>query len=412
MKIINIYIIGILLLILPSVLRAQSLQDYLSIAAENNPGLKAKYAEFEAALQRVAQVNSLPDPILTFGYFVAPVETRVGPQQAKVGLSQMFPWIGTLSAKENSAKLMAEAKYKEFLFARNRLYYNVKAAWYPLYELKRTIDLQIKNRNILNSFKQLSTTSFRNGNGSMVDVIRVDIMLDQVDVEIQLLREKIKPLHARFNLLLNRSDTVNVLVPDSIPLVSLSKGYRKDSLLNGHPILEALELKMQSVTYREQIARKMAKPSFGFGIDYVFVDERSDIDLPDNGNDVVMPMVTLSLPIYSRKYRAASKEAQFDHLALSHRMQEYQNELITSYELAWYELDRSIRLTVLYKEQIEKTKQAIDLILVAYRNSGEDFEEVLMLQQQLLTFQIAESKSVSEFYTALAEIDFLTAKTE
>ena len=36
---------------------AQSLDDYFKIAAENNPGLEAKYKSFEAAMQKVTQVS-------------------------------------------------------------------------------------------------------------------------------------------------------------------------------------------------------------------------------------------------------------------------------------------------------------------------------------------------------------------
>ncbi len=115
-------------------LEAQIPNSYLKQAAENNPGLQAKYAAFEAALQRVAQVNALPDPTLSFGYFISPVETRVGAQRARFSLTQMFPWFGTLAAQESRATLAAEAKYQEFLNAKNEIYYKVKAAWYPLYE--------------------------------------------------------------------------------------------------------------------------------------------------------------------------------------------------------------------------------------------------------------------------------------
>ena len=121
---------------------AQSLDEYFKIAAENNPGLQAKYKSFEAAMERVAQVSSLPDPNLSFGYFISPVETRVGPQRARFSLTQMFPWFGTLKAQEDVATLMAEAKYQEFLDARNKLLYQVAAAYYPLYELKRLVEIE------------------------------------------------------------------------------------------------------------------------------------------------------------------------------------------------------------------------------------------------------------------------------
>ena len=75
--------------------KGQSLNDYYTIAAENNPELKAKYKEFEAAMQKIPQVSSLPDPNLSMGYFISPVETRLGPQNVRLSLSQMFPWFGT-----------------------------------------------------------------------------------------------------------------------------------------------------------------------------------------------------------------------------------------------------------------------------------------------------------------------------
>lgn len=79
------FIINIILLVFlgTSVSQAQTLNDYFKIAAQNNPGLQSKYKEFEAALQKVDQVSTLPDPNISFGYFISPVETRVGPQRAR-----------------------------------------------------------------------------------------------------------------------------------------------------------------------------------------------------------------------------------------------------------------------------------------------------------------------------------------
>ena len=139
-----VIITALLLIGLSTKSSAQSLEESLKLAAENNPLLKAKYAEFEAAMQKVAQVNSLPDPILSFGYFISPVETRVGPQRAKIGLSQMFPWFGTLKSAGKVYKLQAKAKFQEFIDARNELFLKVKSAWYPIYEVNQKIKFQKK----------------------------------------------------------------------------------------------------------------------------------------------------------------------------------------------------------------------------------------------------------------------------
>ncbi len=404
------YIIGIIIVGLCIDTNAQTLEEYLKIASENNPLLKAKYAEFEASLQKVAQVNSLPDPTLSFGYFISPVETRLGPQRAKFGLSQMFPWFGTLKTAGNVFQLQAEANYQEFINTRNELFMQVKSAWYPLYEVNRKISLQKENLDILTTYKQLATTGFKNSKNSMVDVIRTDILLDNTTTEIKLLEDQLKPLKVHFNTLLNRKDTFVVAIVDTLTLTVIDTNYRKDSLLVNHPILKSFDLKYQSAQKAEELAKMQGLPKFGVGLDYVIV-EKGTMNVPDNGKDAVMPMVSMSIPIYRSKYKSAVKEAQFKQEAITNYKTNYANNLLSMYEMNWYELEKSNELLQLYKQQIEKTNQAIILLMSAYSNSGKEFEEVLRMQQELLKYRIAEATAISIYYTALAKLDYITAKT-
>src|SRR5690606_36155590 len=81
---------------------AQSLDEYLIQAAENNPGLKASYARYEATLERTKQPG-LPDPELRIGLFLKPMERYMGNQQADIQLMQMFPWFGSVSTRREEA---------------------------------------------------------------------------------------------------------------------------------------------------------------------------------------------------------------------------------------------------------------------------------------------------------------------
>jgi outer membrane protein TolC len=391
---------------------AQSLDDYFKLAAENNPGLQAKFKSFEAAMQKVTQVSSLPDPNLSFGYFVSPVETRVGPQRARFSLTQMFPWFGTLKAQEDAATLMAEAKYQEFLDARNKLYYQVSASYYPLYELQKLISIEEENQRILSSYKEIATIQFQNDKGSMVDVLRVDIMLKDATSNLSILEQKQKPLVTRFNKLLNRSDDDNIVVQDSLFTFSLPANYRKDSLLASNPILDELELKIEASKASEQAAIKQGLPKLGVGLDYVIVGQRTDVSLPDNGQDVFMPMVSVSLPIFRGKYKAAQKEAQLMQESYSLQREEAANRLISSYDMIWFEIQKQIELIQLYEEQIQESRQSLNLLFSAYSTSGKDFEEVLRMQQQILKYQKMKATALSEYHIALAELDYITAKSK
>jgi outer membrane protein TolC len=391
---------------------AQSLDDYFKLAAENNPGLQAKYKSFEAAMQKVTQVSSLPDPNLSFGYFVSPVETRVGPQRARFSLTQMFPWFGTLKAQEDAATLMAEAKYQEFLDARNKLYYQVSASYYPLYELHKLISIEEENQRILSSYKEIATIQFQNDKGSMVDVLRVDIMLKDATSNLSILEQKQKPLVTRFNKLLNRSDDDNIVVQDSLFTFSLPANYRKDSLLASNPILDELELKIEASKASEQAAIKQGLPKLGVGLDYVIVGQRTDMSVPDNGKDAFMPMVSVSLPIFRGKYKAAQKEAQLMQESYSLQREEATNRLTSSYDMIWFEIQKQVELIQLYEEQIQESGQSLNLLFSAYSTSGKDFEEVLRMQQQILKYQKMKATALSEYHIALAEMDYITAKSK
>lgn len=409
MKLIKNVII-LLVMALPLWALGQDLEDYQKIAAENNPGLQGRYKEFKAALEKVPQVSSLPDPTLSFGYFISPVETRVGPQQAKFSLSQMFPWFGTLEAQGNAAALMAQAKYQSFIDARNKLFYQVADAYYPLYELDEQLRLQRENLEILESFMTLAQSKYENNQSSMVDVLRVDIMIKDACTNIDILEDKRQPLLTRFNNQLNRDASETVSIVDTINVSPLPDGYRRDSLLINHPLLEELSLKEEAMKEQEKAAIRKGLPSFGLGLDYVLVGERTDMDLADNGQDVVMPMLTMSLPIFRGKYKAAKEEARIMQEAYRDMRQEMANNLGSAYEMVWFEMEKQRQNLDLYREQIDETSQALNLLLTSYSNNGNDFEEVLRMQQQLLKYQMMQATSLSEYKIAEAKLNYITSK--
>ncbi|MCK7539767.1 MAG: hypothetical protein MZV63_57095 [Marinilabiliales bacterium] len=86
-----------------------SLIIYLETAAANNPAVQQKLLEYQAALQKVPQAGSIPDPELSAGYFLKPMELVSGNQVADLRLMQMFPWFGTLKNAKDEMSLMARA---------------------------------------------------------------------------------------------------------------------------------------------------------------------------------------------------------------------------------------------------------------------------------------------------------------
>jgi outer membrane protein TolC len=333
----------------------------------------------------------------------------MGSQRATLSVSQMFPWFGTLEAQGDAAALMAEAKYQAFLDARNQLFFQVSAAFYPLFELNRWQRIERENIEILEAYKSVANTKFKNGMAPMVDVLRVDIMLKDAATNLEILNQKEKPLVATFNKLLNRDESAEVEIADSLEIEFVENKIRKDSLLAENPLIDALELKVQASKASEIAAQKQGLPKLGVGLEYMFMDKNSNGGMTDNGKDVLMPMVSVSIPIFRKKYKAAEKEAQLMQESYSLQKEETANMLVSNYETTWFELQRQQQLIELYDQQTRVSKQALNLLFSAYSNSGEQFEEVLRMQQQLLKYEQMKATAEVQYQIEMAKLKYITA---
>lgn len=387
-----------------SVFGQSSLATYLEMAAQNNPGLKASYAEFEASLQKIAQASALEDPNLRVSSFGQMVETRTGQQMARFSLEQMFPWFGTLKEQKNVAALNAEAAFEVFKSQRNELMLNVKLAYYPLYELDETIRINEENLKVLETIKTLAISKFQNGQGKMSDALRVDIMTNEIETEISILKEKRKSLLIAFNKLLNRDELADVVVEKQLEVTNPT--VSRDSLIN-NPGLVALRKKVLAAQAQERLAEKQSAPKLGLGVEYIITQKRPEMTFSDNGKDAYMAMFSVSLPIYRKKYQAAIKETQLMQTSFTQMQQQTENNLIAEYEMAMFELASSRDQIALYHKQVAQTKQIITLLTTAVSSNEADFEEILEMQQVLLKYEIMEITARKEYQFAMAQVDYL-----
>jgi len=224
------------------------------------------------------------------------------------------------------------------------------------------------------------------------------------------LEDKLGPLTTAFNRLLNRPDTSTIQIDDSLSMEALELDFFRDSITSKNPKIKALEKTLASLKAQETVAQKNGLPQIGVGLDYAFIGERTDINIPDNGKNAFMPMVTMSIPIFRKKYKSAVEESQMLQMAVKYEIEGVENQLITQFEKGYYEAEKALQLDRLYETQRKKTEQVLSLLYTAYSNSGRDFEEVLRMQQQLLKYQMAQATVKVKYFIALAQLEYITAR--
>jgi len=123
-------------------------------------------------------------------------------------------------------------------------------------------------------------------------------------------------------------------------------------------------------------------------------------------------MLSVTLPIFRKKYNAMQKEVDFMLEATNYEKQAVKNNLQTSYSMANYNVTKAKTLKELYIKQTESTQQAISLLIAAYSNSGTDFEEILRMNQDLLMLQTATVSANKNQFVAQTTIEYLISKQE
>ncbi len=389
---------------------AQTLEQLSREALQNNPQLKALNLDYQAGLEKALQVNELPDPEIGLGYFLFPVETRVGAQQFRLGLTQMFPWFGTLQQRENLALAQARPLQQALLAARLDIAFQVKGAWLVLYELNARENIVNKNIRLLEALERLALRQIESGRGRSADALQVQIQINELNNQLELLKtQKAKPF-ADLEQLLNRSVSATVGLPDTLPLAVLP--LQKDTLLQKikrrHPMIRMYELQELASEESLKLNELDGKPSFGIGLDYTTVNNRQDANPEQNGRDIFQIRASIQLPIFRKKYAAKERQERLQMQAIDQRKQNTANEFTAVLEKAYIDHEEAALQLDLYQQQTQQLRSVIRLLQADYAAGQARMEEVLQTEKELLNYELKILQAIVQSHQARITIERLS----
>jgi len=386
--------------------RAQSLQSYIQEAVANSPDIQAYELRYDIAQEKVNEVNSLPNTSVSAGYFVSEPETRTGAQKARFSVSQMLPWFGTITARENYASSMAEAEFVEIAIAKRKLALEVAQLYYQLYAIRSKQKVLDENIQLLKTYERLALTSVEVGKASAVDVLRLQIRQNELQQQKKVLLQQAKGIKAGFNKKLDRryDEVVKVVTALEIPATDLEYSY---DALSDNPELLKYDRLYESVVQSELLNQKERAPSIGVGLDYVPVAERTEMMPADNGKDIVMPMVSLSIPIFNNSYTSVSKQNELRQKELEAQKNERLNVLQSTFSRAISQRNQARIIFNTQEKNLKQAKNAEEILTKSYETGTIDFNDVLDIQELQLKFQTEQIESVQLYYGQSAIINYL-----
>ena len=286
----------------------------------------------------------------------------------------------------------------------------MKANYYKLYFLRKSIAITQDNIRILNTFKNLALIKMESGTGSGVDELRVEMELADLENTLALLRDRWFAGVVSFNNLLNVDETSPVEVPETLWTddLAFSKQAVLDSLKQNNNQLQSLDYLYKSYQDQELKAKSQGAPNILAGIDYINVG--NDGLTAQSGKDALFVKVGITIPLYRRKYDGMVKEAVLLQEATQFKKEDKVNALETLFENTYSQYSDADRRLILFRKQSDLASKAIRILESDYASNGKNFEEILRMERKLLKYSLELEKARSDKQAAVAFVTYLMGR--
>lgn len=393
------------------------LRSLIEALLRDNPELRSARARSRSSFDRVAQVRSLPDPQLSYRYFALPPETRVGPQEHAVELSQKLPWKGKRGLQAEQARLTAAGSTWDARNLERQLVAELKRSYFRASYLREAIAINHEERNLLRRFEGIALKRYATGEGIQQSAIKVQTDITRLDDLETDLREQLRSTMRRIQELIDSQSTDLSLAP--APLEAMPVHYDPSRLeqkaVRDHPAVLSTEQRIGASQAWSRRRRLESRPDFRVGIGYTLVDEREDtvgiMNPPDqNGQDVLSLMVGINLPVYRGKIDAGVSEAEESILESEERLSTTRNRLRFMLQDAILRLESFQERGRLYDEVlIPQAQESLASSEAAYTTGRQGFLDLLDAERVLFQVRLTYRRLISDYWIALTDVEFAIA---
>ncbi len=400
------HFITFLFLFFTVALQSQTLEEFIDVAIQNSYQVAIDSAEYRIAKEKMNEVGAYEHTEVAVGVFVSTPQTYVGEQVLYVGLSQDLPWFGTKEATKNVQKAKANAKAFDIALTKKELIYQVKTAYYELYQKQMLSLIYEDNKEILSRYEDMAMAALESSSATMNDVMKIVIQKNELHSKMFQNINSIEYLTRNFNRILQRPADTPLYITDSLDVLNLF--YSKKSI-ESHPIVEKINANKAIYESELEVIKKNKAPKINLGIDYILINENPNFKSASNGNDIWMPKLTIALPLFNGgHFSSLENQLILKEKIIKDEIEDKKNLLNTELDKANLLLENAILMVVAAQKNQEEIQRSINLMTNSIETGLLKYEKVLELQLQIIKYQILELNAVTEAYMAKAKIEYLT----
>lgn len=385
-----------------------SLENILERVRSVNPDLEVARERYAAALRNETIAGALEDPMLEFAWSPLPTETRAGPLEYRIGLSQRLPFWGKRALRSEVAAGQAAAQGALVEVAEFDLQTEATLTFHEWRFARRAIEINGTTRELLEQFRQIAEQRYRAGLVPQSDALKARVALARIEVQEARYERMKRVTTGRLNALLNRAPDAPLGNPAE-PM-EVVPGFDYAQLLkvaaNARAELKAISKRIDAAESSVALRKREYFPDFNLGVSYAPVEGGTNPMFPDDGDDVVTAMIGMSIPLQVPRRNAALTQARLERDAA--RSEERAVLLRVQFEVhrahaAWEE---ARQIVALYRERIVPVARAeLEATRRAYENAQVQFLSLLDSERAYEQFLLEQAAAVRELGEARARLE-------
>lgn len=394
--------------------RSGDVQSYVARAMEESPALKSAFERWRANVSRVSRGRRLPDPVLSFGVFVSSVETRVGPQRARLGLSQTFPWPTRLTASADAASATARASESQFDALALRIRFQVVSSYYQLWLVRELRKIHTEHLDVVRSLSETILARLETGSASLAEQQQVDLSAARLEDLLAGLDQDEAAALAQLRAVIGERE-VRALPTAPAVLEARLPAESEESLASAatqHPFLEVYDY--QAIAH-EQTARALSAeglPSFSLGADWIITDPALAAGVADSGKDALIVGGGISLPLWQGSYRDGAEAARADAAASRAERLSQEDRALAELRTALSEVRDAVRRERLYHTTlIPQAESAYASVLGSYVAGRGTVAQALLSQRDLLELREGLARAHADYAIAWARLEQVVGRS-
>lgn len=392
-----------------------SVSDLVAYAYEANPSIQVAHAAWKEVVERYRVATGLPDPQLMFSFFPQPIETRLGPQEWNINLSQAIPF--PMKLAKAGELVQAEARIARLGLdkAVRDVIVGILESYHELLYIRDAKTVVAQNRDLLDHLRKVAETSYAKDRAAFLDVLKAQSQSAQLQYDAILLEELEETEKAQLNALLNRQPEAQIGPLTRVPprpvihelddIHQLASKYQEEILM--------AETRIDKAETRIALAKYENLPDFKLGFFYGGIGTPDVPVLPeDAGRDAIGVQVGLSIPLWLGKNAGrlggARAEAQKAKAMRLTRV----NDTNAQIRRLYFRLRNADRLIRLYRDELLPQAAASLEIAETWFKEGEgSFSDFVETQSIYYNFQLSLARAKADYGKFLARLERLVGRS-